>query len=1005
MRSKVLLVAVFHMVALVSLAQHREFSFNAPGNPCYIQYVDYAPNGNLTATKRPFIFVIGENRSSAKQSYEKDSLRSMLNFYNYEFIYLPNTGEDIRDMLYCISSLADLVTSDFVCGRSNVFLMVCDTTVTEEAIEHYNLQETFHSIRFLKPSVTDSVPMELSSDFKEDQNAYQVVAVKEDDMGTYYVDEELKVKESSVNEFVEEKKTYFGAPSSFDFTLTGAVRDKYTGESLPFSSVRIRGTNTGTTTNVDGLFTLMKVPSDTSVLLVSYSGYYQQTVYLNPDRPKQNLVIELSPQVQLVNEVQVVADRQDLVLSKKEDLGVIKMTPKSIEKLPSIGEKDVMRAFQLMPGVSGSQESSSGMYVRGGTPDQNLVLYDGFTVYHVDHLYGFFSAFNANTVKEIQLYKGGYEARFGGRLSSVTEITGKDGNQKKFNLGGDISFLSVNAYAEIPIGQKFTSIIAFRRSFQSPVYKLLFDKYSGAESTSDEEAETTSGGPGPGGPGGRTTNDANATSFFYDLNGRFTYRPNSKDIISLSFFNSKDKVDNSSAFDGSSFGGGSFNFSFSNTDLTTYGNFGSSLRWARKWTDKIYGNTILSFSNFYSNRDQSNERTSEDENGDEVTNLTGILEDNNLIDYSIKSDYTWDVFQKIQLQFGAYTTYYDIDYVYKQNDTNTILNKSNQALLVGGYIQSRFKLFNDRLILVPGLRSNYFETTNKFYFEPRASAVMKLSRQFSLKAATGKYYQYANRVTREDITSGSREFWLLSDGTNVPVSSSVHYMGGISFETKQFLFSTEAYYKDIAQITEYSLRFNPSPVGVNFDENFFSGDGTARGIEFLAQRKTGKLNGWMSYTLGEAKSYFDVYSDTYFYANQDVTHEFKAVLMYEHKRWSFSATWIFATGRPYTAPSGAYTVTLLDGTTQDFFTVTTKNGLRLPNYHRADVSAIYKILGGVKGDVRRREIGSISFSIFNLYNRQNVWYKTFSIVDNAIVETNVNYTGITPNITLSLKLH
>jgi hypothetical protein len=191
---------------------------------------------------------------------------------------------------------------------------------------------------------------------------------------------------------------------------------------------------------------------------------------------------------------------------------------------------------------------------------------------------------------------------------------------------------------------------------------------------------------------------------------------------------------------------------------------------------------------------------------------------------------------------------------------------------------------------------------------------------------------------------------------------------------------------------------------VNYNENFYNGYGYSKGVEFLIQKKSGKFNGWLSYTLGQARNHFDVYSDTYYPANQDVTHEFKAVLLYKYKRWDFSATWIYATGQPYTAPSGAYSVQLLDGSTQDFFTVTTKNGLRLPDYHRADISANYKLLKGEKGDKKRREIGYIGFSIFNLYNRSNVWYKQYSIIDGVVTETNVNYLGITPNITLSLKL-
>jgi hypothetical protein len=191
---------------------------------------------------------------------------------------------------------------------------------------------------------------------------------------------------------------------------------------------------------------------------------------------------------------------------------------------------------------------------------------------------------------------------------------------------------------------------------------------------------------------------------------------------------------------------------------------------------------------------------------------------------------------------------------------------------------------------------------------------------------------------------------------------------------------------------------------MDFNENFFNGYGYAKGIELLAQKNTGNLNGWISYTLGEAKNNFKEYSDTWFPANQDVTHEFKIVGIYKYRRWDFSADWIYASGRPYTAPSGAYTINLLDGTSRDFFTVTSKNGIRLPDYHRLDISATYKLLMGRRSDKRRRELGTVSISLFNVYNHRNIWYKQFLIEEGEILETNVNYLGITPNFTLSLKL-
>jgi hypothetical protein len=975
-----------------TLAQ-KNFEFNHQGNICYFQYICFPPNGDYTTSKRPFIFILANSGESANQAYNADTLKNLTQFYNFMFVYVPNTNSN---KFACISALSSLLTTHYENGHNNLFLKVNDPNVTQSEIISNNLNNIFANVRLTNATTSNTIQTinSITSDFKE--TSYTIAEEEEDKFGTFYQEEEPK---SDGNEQLSDKpkKIYFGPPSALNFTLTGIVRDKSTGEALPFATVLVKGTTTGVATNADGYFTLNKVPSDTCTIIAQYIGYEKTENYLTPATTKKNLVIETRPASQSLKTITVKGFKEEVVLVNKNDISVIKLTPRKLEKLPNMGEKDIMRSFQLMPGVSASNESSSGLYVRGGTPDQNLVLYDGFTVYQVDHLYGFFSAFNSNALKDVQLYKGGFESRFGGRLSSVTEITGKDGNQNKFNLGGDLSLLSFNVFAELPIGKKFSSVLAFRKSYKGPIYNTIFKAFN-KSSTSTATTPTM-------GPGGRQSQSTTVASYFYDLNGKFTYRPSDKDIISLSVFNGTDKLDNSTSSDGGGFGPANSNFSFSSTDLTKYGNFGSSLKWSRKWNDKFYGNTILSYSNYYSNRDRSQERTtSDDSTGESTTNKNGILEHNDLKDYSIKTDYQWDIASFSQVQFGAFGTNYDIKYTYAQNDTSTILNKQNKAILAGGYLQSKTKFFKDRLQFVPGLRISYFESTKQIYYEPRVSFSISLTDRLTLKGATGKYFQFANRVTREDILSGSKDFWLLSDNKSVPVSSAIHYIAGVSYETNNYLFSVEGYYKTLKNLTEYSLRFNPSPSGVSYDENFFSGYGYSRGVELLAQRKTGKLTGWASYTLGQARSNFEVYSDSYFPANQDVTHEFKAVALYEYRRWTFSATWIYATGRPYTAPSGAYTVQLLDGNTQDFFTVTSKNALRLHDYHRCDLSINYKILMGIKGDKKRRELGYIGFSIFNLYNRTNVWYKQYTIEDGSILETNVNYLGITPNLTLSLKL-
>lgn len=799
---------------------------------------------------------------------------------------------------------------------------------------------------------------------------------------------------------IETKKTYFGKPQHFNILISGKITDASTGEAIPFASVYIRGSNKGAQANQDGIYTLQNIPTDTTTITLSSVGYKTGYIYLDPDMDKSKLDVRMSPLSVEVEQVEVTAQRNSIVRNN-DKVSTIQMTPRKLAELPNIGERDILRSLQLMPGVSAANEGSSGLYVRGGTPDQNLILYDGFTVYHVDHLYGFFSAFNPNAVKDVQLYKGGFESKFAGRLSSVTEITGKDGNSKGLNYGGDLSLLSANVFAEVPIGKKFTSLFAFRKSYQGPIYDKIFKQYNSA---SDRVAVQRPGG-GMGGPGRGFNNNfaAQVSSYFYDLNTKMTYRPSDKDAVSFSLFNGTDNLDNGMKLDMPDFmRDAGRSFSSDNTDLTEYGNLGASLKWSRRWNSKLYGSTLFSYSNYYSNRDRSNNRTMTDSIGNIETFKMGTIENNDLRDYSFKSDYTYDISEKNQLGFGVQLTQYDIDYSYSQNDTSVILDISSKGKLMGGYLQSKLKFLDHHLTLTPGIHATYYEVTGKTYAEPRLSASYDMNDKLKIVGAWGQYYQFANRITREDILSGSRDFWILSDEDKIPVSKATHYIIGTNYDTKEYLFSIEAYYKQLSGLSEYSLRFNPRPGqrGVNYEQNFYTGKGYAQGIELLAQKKYGNLTGWVSYTLAQARNQFDVYGEDYFPASQDVTNEFKAISIYRWRNWSFSGTWIYTTGRPYTAPEGGYTVTLLDGTEKTYISAGIKNSRRLADYHRLDLAVNYFI----KSRDRQTDRGSVSFSLFNVYDRNNIWYKEYQIVEDEIISIDKEFLGITPNLTLTLKL-
>lgn len=789
-------------------------------------------------------------------------------------------------------------------------------------------------------------------------------------------------------------------PVRTNFPLAGRVTDIVTGESLPSAFLKIRGTNITAITNTDGYFNLQNVPSDTSTLIVSYAGYQASAEQLTPERAAQKLAISLLPADNALNEVVINGKKDGVMNTDTRRVSVIQLTPSKLAELPNIGERDILRAFQLMPGVSGSNESSSGAYVRGGTPDQNLVLFDGFTVYQVDHLYGFYSAFNVNAVKDVQMYKGGFSSKFGGRLSSVTDISGKDGNKKTPSFGVDLSLLSVNIYGETPVSDKSSLLVSLRRSYQGPLYNKIFNKLNNTTTT-------TNSGPGGmggfGGRGGMANNQTQVSSWFYDLNGKYTYTPDDKNIISLSFYSGKDDLDNSRELGIPGALSSTVNSS-SITDLTTYGNVGSSAKWSRRWTNKLYSNTLVSFSKYFSNRDRSTTSSITDTTGTTATVNNGTFENNNLRDYSAKSDWEWNITNNGKILFGGFASAQDIKYTYAQNDTSYLINQYNKGLSLGGYLELEQNI--GKLKVQPGMRFTHYNVTGKTYIEPRFSASYALTDKLMLKMATGRFYQFTNRVIREDILSGSKDFWVLANGSSIPVGSAFHYIAGASYETDKYLFSVEAYYKTLTGLTEYSLRQTGAGGGgmmgpnqaITLEENFYNGEGYAKGIEFMVQKKVGKYTGWMGYTLAEAFNKFDVYGTDYFPANQDVRHEFKSINMFHEGRWTLTATWIYASGRPYTAPVGSYTIDRAGAGTKTYFVISGKNTERLKAYHRLDAAITYDLI-----KTNTKKIGTIGFSLFNIYNRSNTWYREYSIQGNQVISTDVNYLGFTPNLTLSLK--
>lgn len=785
--------------------------------------------------------------------------------------------------------------------------------------------------------------------------------------------------------------------SLLKITIKGYVVDSKTGEPLVYANVVIKNSTLGSSTNQRGYFIILDAPKKNCTLVVSYLGYIKKEVVYTPD--KTELQVKLDQSELRTEEVKVVAE-QYKYWRTNEAVSQVTMSPLMMSKLPNLGETDIFRSLQLLPGISSINDGSAGLYIRGGTPDQNLILLDGITVYHVDHFFGFFSAFNTDAIKDVQVYKGGFDAKFGGRISSVVELSGKNGDMQKFRMSLGANLLSANGVVEIPFWKKGSILISARRSFadiiNSGIYDKLYGFLTGGESTRSNTTRQM-----PGGFGQQETS-VTPKFYFYDLNVKVSYNISHNDFLSFSLYNGKDYLDQSQDAQQVTMRSNFSSANRTNKDETNWGNLGGSLKWTRQWSDFWFSDFTVSYSNYFSRNDVGTtfDQNVQDTSAAFYSNSNSTLQDNVINDMTVKFDNNFLLSNSHKIGFGAWYSDISTSYKYTVNDTLSILNRKQSGYHFSTYLQDKWEIAEPLNVTV-GVRETYFSPTKEFYFEPRASFQYKLMNLIKINGAWGIFNQYINQITHENVLEGSRDFWLISSSELKPLKA-VHYILGTEFESSDYLFSIEGYYKNLDNLLEYSQRIvrsqgsrllNPD----NYESNFFQGSGIAKGIEFLIQKKFGKFNGWICYTLGKVEYTFpDFDNGEPFPAKQDKTNEVKVIGSYETGNWNFSACWVYSTGLPYTAPESQYFITLLNGEKQSYIHISKKNTYRLPDYHRLDVSASLKF----NNDSFDGEIG---LSVFNVYNRKNIWYKKYDLSVSPIEVTNVSMLGLIP--TLFIKLN
>ena len=782
-----------------------------------------------------------------------------------------------------------------------------------------------------------------------------------------------------------------------NYTLSGYITDKNNGESIVGANIYCTALNLGVTSNTYGFYSLT-LPQAIYDISFTFIGYQNQVKNFNLNSAvTHDVEFELSS----INIEEILVTGEKNIVEKTQT-SMIEVPIEQIRTIPALlGEVDILKAIQLLPGVQ-SSEGSSGFYVRGGGPDQNLILLDGVPVYNASHIGGLFSVFNADAIKNVRLTKGGFPARFGGRLSSVLEIDMREGNMKEFKGDATLGLISSKLTLEGPIFKDKTSfIVSGRRTYAD----LLAKPFMPAST--------------------------DLTLYFYDLNAKINHKISKNDRLYLSAYMGNDAfgVD----FDGSqegkgkgeqASGDGTLNFGLG------YGNLTSTLRWNHLFSDKLFSNTTLTYSrysfntNFGLTADNTNENTSIN-----FDYLAGIEDLGGRIDFDympnpnhdIKfgTSYTYhhffpgEVNQNINIQssdtsrnfsldttlnFSGNTNVHEMFFYVEDNVKITSRLKANIGLHIGYY-----SLANNSATNNIGL-ADKISDKNNISLQPRVSARYLLNENWSLKASYAKMEQNIHLLSNSSVGFPS-DIWVPAI-ENVPSQKSKQWAGSVSTLLFQgaYELSLEGYYKTMGNLITYKSGYSNLESTEAWENTVETGgEGKAYGMEIFLQKKKGKTTGWIGYSLSWADRRFDNINFGEWYSYKyDRRHDFSLVISHKfNNKWDVGATWVYGTGNAITFPQGVYTglpqVSPWNGQAVEFVeSYGDRNSTRLPAYHRLD-------FGINKHKKRKKWDSTLSLGAYNVYNRKNPFFAYLAYEDNQRVAKQVSLFPIIPSISYRIQ--
>lgn len=782
--------------------------------------------------------------------------------------------------------------------------------------------------------------------------------------------------------------------------VQGKVYDNESGQPLAFA--HISGLEAPkAVSNSSGNFSFIPA-RDSMKITVSYLGYKPSTLWVKPNLEEINIKLEPDTQVLPDFILNSYANYQSL----DGITGTFSIDPGQISSLPSLGEPDIFKSLQLLPGISATDESSSGLVVRGNAPDQNLITLDGFTLYHVDHFFGLFSTFNPNTINKVDLYKGGFSARYGGRISSVIDATSKNGNLAKFKGGIGLNVTSLNGYFETPVGKKLSIVFGIRTSHSSLLESDIYNQFLSENRVDVLQAEEPDFGE---------EEIVLEPSFnFYDINSKVRFKPKKGTVIDFSLFLSED--DYAAEFEEDD------DLSlFEYRDEAYWSNAGASINWNQEWSSKHISSFLLSASSYESTsysiqENLYTESAFEDDepDGEFEEDIAELFSDtiyvaqgqekfNTINDLSLKwqSDFALNDQQRLLtgLDVTTLSTSYSLLDLEEEDDFAALIEDG--ALLSSAYGEYHF--LSNKWGFNTGVRINHYSLLDRIDFEPRMSGRYFINEALSLNLTWSIHHQYVNRISVSPFGNSDQYYWVMSDDEDFPVLRGEHFIAGIKHQKGGWTFDIEAYHKRSTGILESEFALYSSFNGLSFDDLegiSLSGDNYSQGIDVFAKYRADQYTSWISYSIASSKNEFDILNNGERYASAyDQRHELNIVNQLKHKKWEFSSVFVYGSGAPYTPPG------IVANDSEIFYDLDEINSLRLPSYHRLDLAVKYS----TNFKPFKIETG---LTLFNIYNRQNIKSRRFTSrfefdEDSGeekfqIVPVDIGLLGITPNLFLNI---